>query len=219
MAEKPAHEFVLDDGDCTTAVLCPICGDVLTAANDEQVGTDTYTSGSSYEPELEGYTYGAMNAEGLSFIGWSLTEGGDVVTSTLWPDSDLAFYAVYQKLHTITYYYYNIDSLDYFEEGSVFTGAGKVTLYTNYSNYYTILGWDADGDGKADYECGEQITLTADMVLYEVVAPFRPRCGGCGLRHHRSCWRDALQYRKADHLPHKTRLYLQGLCGQQLLRL
>ena len=171
MAEKPAHEFVLDDGDCTTAVLCPICGDVLTAANDEQVGTDTYTSGSSYEPELEGYTYGAMNAEGLSFIGWSLTEGGDVVTSTLWPDSDLAFYAVYQKLHTITYYYYNIDSLDYFEEGSVFTGAGKVTLYTNYSNYYTILGWDADGDGKADYECGEQITLSADMVLYEVVAP------------------------------------------------
>ena len=198
--EKPEHEAEWDDGTCMTAVLCSICGDVVTAAkeehyfvngecdnpgcdvfqtfrmtyyvNGEKVDTSTYTSGVGYWPKLEGYTYGDKNAEGLTFVGWSLTEGGVVCNEALWPDSDMNFYAVYKKQYTITYYTYNIDIPGYNEDGDVFTGAGEVTLYTNYSNYYKIVGWDADGDGKADYECGEQITLTADMALYEVVVPF-----------------------------------------------
>lgn len=186
-----------DDGDCSIAVRCTRCGGTATKAkvhdfvdgqcgnegcevwqtftmtyyaDGEEIQTETYTCGTAY------WFWTPEEKEGLTFLGWAETEGGEVKyspTEYIWPEGDMEFHAVYGTVYTVTYYSYNAESKEYYENGSATGMPGEaLTLGSDYSYYFKTVGWDADGDGKADYACDEEIILTGNLDLYAVVEPF-----------------------------------------------
>ncbi len=196
-AARDAHIPGDDDDNCLTPVFCILCSGIAIEAKEEHnfVGgncgnggcdawqsftmtyyidgevakTETYTCGTAYYPWV------AEDKDDLTFLGWAEEEGGELVYAAydyIWPDEDMEFYAVYGKVYTVTYYSYNYDTGTHYEDGYTASSSGEIKLATEYPYFYKFVGWDENGDGVADYACGEVITLTGDLSLYAVVAPF-----------------------------------------------
>ncbi len=196
-AARDAHIPGDDDDNCLTPVFCIFCSGIAIEAKEEHnfVGgncgnggcdawqsftmtyyidgevakTETYTCGTAYYPWV------AEDKDDLTFLGWAEEEGGELVYAAydcIWPDEDMEFYAVYGKVYTVTYYSYNYDTGTHYEDGYTASSSGEIKLATEYPYFYKFVGWDENGDGVADYACGEVITLTENLSLYAVVAPF-----------------------------------------------
>jgi uncharacterized repeat protein (TIGR02543 family) len=116
------------------------------------------------KPELDGYT----------FLGWSTKAGAtsreDCVSYIdLTPESpSLTLYAVWAKEYTYEVSY-NDDGLFEVPEDAPFSVVSTddgyeltISAFTPARYGYRFLGWDASGNGEADYESGETVALTGD---------------------------------------------------------
>ena len=195
--ETNVHAPEADDGDCTTAILCGSCGGTVTegqshnfeygeCANDGcnvrqtftmtyyvdgvQVHQETYTCGSAY------YLWTPEEKDGLTFLGWAETEGGEVKYPDweyIWPAEDLTFHAVYGTVYTVRYYSYDAEQDSYFDNGTATVVAGDtLTLGEQFSYWYKCVGWATEEKGRMVYTVGQEITPTGDLDLYALVEPF-----------------------------------------------
>jgi len=192
-----SHTPGKDDGDCTTPIPCTQCEQMAVAgkthnfeygecANDGcnvrqtftmtyyvdgvQVHQETYTCGSAY------YLWTPEEKDGLTFLGWAETEGGEVKYPDweyIWPAEDLTFHAVYGTVYTVRYYSYDAEQDSYFDNGTATVVAGDtLTLGEQFSYWYKCVGWATEEKGRMVYTVGQEITPTGDLKLYSVVEPF-----------------------------------------------
>ena len=192
-----SHTPGRDDGDCTTPIPCTQCEQMAVAgkthnfeygecANDGcnvrqtftmtyyvdgvQVHQETYTCGSAY------FLWTPEEKDGLTFLGWAETEGGEVKYPDweyIWPAEDLTFHAVYGTVYTVRYYSYDAEQDSYFDNGTATVVAGDtLTLGEQFSYWYKCVGWATEEKGRMVYTVGQEITPTGDLKLYSVVEPF-----------------------------------------------
>ena len=193
------HAPERDDGNCMTPVFCSVCYATIVEGQDahsftagvctntgceiretytvtyyvkgERVHTDVHTSGSAY------YLWTAEDEGELKFLGWATEEGGELlyrVGDYIWPEGDMEFYAVYSKVHTITYYHYDSEVDGYRDGGYVQVADGNsVVLDEQYSYWFKCIGWATEPGGELVYTVGQEISPNSDLELYAVAVPFR----------------------------------------------
>ena len=196
-APEVEHWAEADDGTCLTPVLCRECGGIAVAARSAHeyedgvcrycdvreeypviymdggavITTGTAVAGTPFRlHSMEG-------RDGLTFVGWDKDGdgsadylGGDMI----YVDGPvLTLQAVFRLMCTVTFHEYDGEQDVYYEGYQVSFPVGEpVVLGEQYTYWYKFVGWATEPRGEAVYPAGEKATLTGDVSLYAIVAPF-----------------------------------------------